>query len=74
MINKYAGKCINCGSIVPARGGNCFKINGAWVVSHLACQDGVGQVIEIYSPTTGNRWTQNLRGRCEDAPCCGCCT
>lgn len=24
--------------------------------------------------TSGGTWTQNSRGRCEDAPCCGCCT
>lgn len=22
----------------------------------------------------GGEWTQNRRGRCEDAPCCGCCS
>jgi hypothetical protein len=24
--------------------------------------------------TSGGTFTQNARGRCEDAPCCGCCT
>jgi hypothetical protein len=24
--------------------------------------------------TSGGTFTQNSRGRCEDAPCCGCCT
>jgi len=27
-----------------------------------------------YFPSTGGHWTQNARGRCEDAPCCGCCS
>jgi hypothetical protein len=24
--------------------------------------------------STGERYIRNRRGRCEDAPCCGCCT
>jgi len=24
--------------------------------------------------TGGGEWYQNKRGRCEDAPCCGCCS
>lgn len=24
--------------------------------------------------STGSRFIRNRRGRCEDAPCCGCCT
>lgn len=24
--------------------------------------------------TSGGTFTQNSKGRCEDAPCCGCCT
>lgn len=30
--------------------------------------------IEIHFPNTGNTVYQNRNGRCEDAPCCGCCT
>ena len=26
-----------------------------------------------YFPSTGGEWYQNKNGRCEDAPCCGCC-
>jgi hypothetical protein len=28
----------------------------------------------VYFPSTGATITQNRRGICEDAPCCGCCT
>lgn len=28
----------------------------------------------IHFPNTGNTVFQNRNGRCEDAPCCGCCT
>ena len=74
MTNKYAGNCVYCGARVPARGGNLFKKDGRWVVAHLACGDAESpQVIEYYSPSTGFRGTRNAKGRCEDAPCCGCC-
>lgn len=26
-----------------------------------------------FFPSTGGEWYQNKNGRCEDAPCCGCC-
>ena len=75
MINKYAGKCGVCGTRVPVRGGNLFKVGNRWAVAHITCGDtGTPQVHEYYFPTTGFSETRNSRGRCEDAPCCGCCT
>ena len=51
------------------------KSGGRWVGAHLACSDaGAPSVIEVYIPSTGTRLYQNSGGRCEDAPCCGCCT
>ena len=32
------------------------------------------RVSTYYSPTSGFSGTRNSAGRCEDAPCCGCCT
>jgi len=37
---------------------------------HLASQ--VSHVVHF--PSTGHTVYQNKRGRCEDAPCCGCCS
>ena len=28
----------------------------------------------LYIPSSDTLLTQNAKGRCEDAPCCGCCT
>ena len=28
----------------------------------------------FYFPSTGGELYQNKNGRCEDAPCCGCCS
>ena len=75
MTNRYPGKCLYCGGHVAVNAGNCFKRGAKFVVAHLACNDAKSpRVISIYSPVSGNFWTQNSRGRCEDAPCCGCCT
>ena len=46
---------------------------GGEEIAHLACEESYGpEVIEIR--TSGGSFTQNRNGRCEDAPCCGCCT
>lgn len=72
MINRYPGSCAKCGAHCAAKAGTCMKVNGVWRVFHLACRDG-GAVIEVHF-NSGHSYTRNARGRCEDAPCCGCCT
>jgi hypothetical protein len=75
MVNKYPGKCLYCGGHVAKNAGNCFKQGAKFVVAHLACNDAKSpRVTTFYSPVSGWSGTQNSRGRCEDAPCCGCCT
>lgn len=32
------------------------------------------QGIDVFRFSSGQTATRNRRGRCEDAPCCGCCT
>lgn len=72
-VNKYAGNCASCGNRVPAKGGNLVREGRKWLVFHLACRDaGAPQVNSI--TTSGGTFYRNVRGRCEDAPCCGCCT
>jgi len=77
MVNRYPGQCYHCGGHVAKNAGKAWKPQGArrFVVAHLACSDADSpQVVEFYFPSTGARITQNRRGRCEDAPCCGCCS
>ncbi len=73
MTNRYAAACVTCGATVPAHGGSLTKQGRRWVVRHLACEDGQPAVIEVRF-SSGATMIQNRRGRCEDAPCCGCCT
>ena len=77
MTNRYPGTCCYCGARVAKNAGRCWKPKGSrrYVVAHLNCKEsGKSEVVEFYSPVTGWSGTQNRNGRCEDAPCCGCCT
>ena len=75
--NRYAQDCDLCGVRVAAKAGSLDRSGGRWVVTHLACRDsGAPQVVATtfygeHGPSTVYR---NVRGRCEDAPCCGCCS
>jgi hypothetical protein len=88
MTNRYKGRCSECGAYVPARRGKCFKPAGARRYSVLCAScaaepaspppgrpDLVSERCHVaYFPSTGQYLYQNKAGRCEDAPCCGCCT
>jgi hypothetical protein len=72
MTNRYPGTCTACGGRVRRFAGTLHKTpSGVYTVQHLACAEG-GKVNVIRMG--GHEYTQNARGRCEDAPCCGCCT
>lgn len=75
MVNKFQGPCAYCRATVPSNGGYLLPRKGrGWQPVHVACYEARGpQVIEIEF-STGARMTQNAKGRCIDAPCCGCCT
>lgn len=75
MVNKYAAICAICTAPVPPGGGTMQRQGRRWRVTHLACDD-TGDPVVIRVRVGGNPrvYTRNARGRCEDAPCCGCCT
>jgi hypothetical protein len=72
MVNKYAGTCSVCGAEVPANGGQVTRRGRRWTVTHLACAAGRPSVTTFV--IGGKSYTRNSKGRCIDAPCCGCCT
>ncbi len=78
-VNRYGGYCPHCGGYVAARAGVLVKRlsigrnGGQWAPAHLSCENAHGAAVSTI--TIGNNsYTRNVRGRCEDAPCCGCCT
>jgi len=70
MVNRYPAPCSICGGTVPASGGKLERQGNRWNVTHLACAEG-GKVNVFW--IGGRSYTQNVNGRCIDAPCCGCC-
>lgn len=76
MVNRFPGSCVKCGSRVAAKAGMCEKQGGRYVVMHLACRDSKSSAPQVYEVrlSSGHSFTRNVRGICEDAPCCGCCT
>ncbi len=72
-VNRYPAPCATCGARVPANGGTLERAGGRWTVRHLECHaSGRAEVITVR--TAGWTGTRNRHGRCEDAPCCGCCS
>jgi hypothetical protein len=71
MTARFPGRCRGCDAgIVP---GDIIVHGGRGKTYHVDC-NGRTEITTIYFPSTGNTIYRNARGRCEDAPCCGCCT
>ena len=71
--NKYAAGCTLCGNDVSPGAGTLSKVGRRWVVRHLACAAGA-PAVDTVRFNSGRSYYRNRGGRCEDAPCCGCCT
>ena len=69
--NKYPKPCNNCGEVVAPFNGTLARQNGKWIVNHITCGAPRIHIVEFSSGAVEYR---NANGRCEDAPCCGCCT
>jgi hypothetical protein len=69
-VNQGPADCCICGAPIPPMGGLLIGRRG---FAHLSCREsGKSEVTTVR--TSGGTFTQNRKGRCEDAPCCGCCT
>jgi hypothetical protein len=54
-------------------------VNGKFTAFHKSCGAGpVNTTVRtegmVFIETSGGSFYQNAKGRCEDAPACGCCT
>jgi len=76
MINRYPGQCVQCHEYVPTGLGTVSKRNRAWRIDCNACTGRMPEDSGLVCVKLSSGWTctRNARGRCEDAPCCGCCT
>jgi hypothetical protein len=70
MTARYPGKCSATGAAIQS--GDTIEYDRRTRQSRLVAkaQHYVSDVIQ----TSGGTFYRNKAGRCEDAPCCGCCT
>ena len=68
MIARYPGTCARTGRAI--RPGDVITFNGNRKAVLVEQQHNVSDTVQF-----GDRvFYRNRNGRCEDAPCCGCCT
>lgn len=74
MTNRFHGLC-DCGNAVPAGQGILERTaSRRWRVVCKSCHPAGSPEVTIVQVSSGWTGIRNARGRCEDAPCCGCCT
>jgi hypothetical protein len=81
---KYSAECRECGSYLPAGSrANYYNKNHIYGLSchsgELKEKDGnlvdsKGNIGWVITTASGAEVFQNYKGRCIDAPCCGCCS
>lgn len=71
MTARFRGACRGCSA--PVRPGQVIVTGGKGRTYHQDCK-GQTEITTIYFPSSGQTIYRNVRGTCEDAPCCGCCT
>jgi hypothetical protein len=69
---KYYGTCANTGSKIIPGDTISFK-SGTKKPFLVSARTGITHVT-LNNQGVYKTYTQNYRGRCIDAPCCGCCT
>ena len=77
---RFAATCRDCGADLPA--GTVARFYGRGRVYGTTCHanserpvafGSTGENAPRYARTRSNAYAPRPRGRCEDAPCCGCC-
>ena len=73
MIARYPGKCARTGAAI--RPGDTITFTPARKAVLVQRMHGEVSDVFVFSGEDGSRaFYRNKNGRCEDAPCCGCCT
>ena len=71
MRAKYAGRCARTGA--PIRPGDEIAYDTATRRAWITDEDDGRYISDVFQ-IGGREYYQNKKGRCIDAPCCGCCT
>ena len=77
MLARYPGYCAQTGAAI--RPGDLIDYHGRGrsILRSRASTDssaGAARPVSDHIVIGGQSYYRNMRGRCEDAPCCGCCT
>ena len=70
MIARYPGVCARTGRAI--RPGDVIAFTAARKA--VLVQQRVSDTIVFFGDSGAREFYRNRNGRCEDAPCCGCCT
>lgn len=68
----YEGPSIIDGA--PIQPGDEIAYNTDTRTAYITCEDDDVHTITLNDQGRYRTFTRNARGRCIDAPCCGCCT
>ena len=71
MIARFPGTCARTGRAI--RPGDVITFTSARKAV-LVQQQRVSDTIVFFGDSGAREFYRNRAGRCEDAPCCGCCT
>lgn len=71
MVARYRGSCRGC--TAPILPGDLINFVRKGQTYHQDCE-GKTKVTTVYFPSTNTTIYRNVKGTCEDAPACGCCT
>lgn len=71
IVLKYPAQCNDCGAELAV--GTEAKWYGKGRIYGLTCHTKNGRISWVSVGANGKEYYQNYKGRCEDAPCCGCC-
>jgi hypothetical protein len=71
MIARYPGTCARTGRAIKPGDVITFTAGRKAV---LVQQQHVSDTIVFFGDSGAREFYRNRAGRCEDAPCCGCCT
>jgi len=72
MIARYPGRCARTGRVI--RPGDVITFTAARKPVLVQQQERVSDTIVFFGDSGAKEFYRNRNGRCEDAPCCGCCT
>jgi hypothetical protein len=74
MNARFPGTCASTGREIKPGDRIMFHGKGRSVLLSRSSSATAAPVSDTFTFSSGHTAYRNVNGRCEDAPCCGCCT